>query len=287
MQNIPVRHINAKQKEPDLSGNFNIRDVKDLLNGKDLVQELHRHDYFYILALKKGKGNHEIDFASYKVTDNSIFFLRPGQVHQLTLQAGSTGYLLQFNPAFYFPKDKTSVLLLRKASNKNYCQLDTGRFKKLLDILIKIYQEDREKQDRYFEVIKASLGIFLIELVRNSKNSTLDSKKVNPYIQERLDEFLELLETNISDLKSVSQYADMMHLTSYQLNAITKTGLGKTCSEVINEYIILESKRYLLATSNQVNQIAEHLGYDDISYFIRFFKRHTGQSPEVFRKNFK
>jgi len=71
------------------------------------------------------------------------------------------------------------------------------------------------------------------------------------------------------------------------LNAITKSALGKTCSDLINEYIILESKRYLLATSNQVSQIAFHLGYDDVSYFIRFFKKHTGHTPEAFRNNFR
>jgi AraC-like DNA-binding protein len=85
--------------------------------------------------------------------------------------------------------------------------------------------------------------------------------------------------------KHVSQYAGMMNLSSYQLNAITRMTLGKSCSELINEFIILESKRSLLATSNQINQIAYQLGYEDVSYFIRFFKKHIGQTPEVFRTN--
>jgi AraC-like DNA-binding protein len=78
----------------------------------------------------------------------------------------------------------------------------------------------------------------------------------------------------------VSEYAAMMNLSTYQLNAITKQTLGKTCSQLIDEHIILEAKRYLLATANQVNQIADHLGYEDVSYFTRFFKKHTGYSPE-------
>ena len=83
------------------------------------------------------------------------------------------------------------------------------------------------------------------------------------------------------------EYASLLHLTPYQLNAITKETLGKTCSQVINERVIIEGKRYLLATADQVNQIADHLGYEDISYFIRFFKKHTGYSPQAFRENFK
>lgn len=79
----------------------------------------------------------------------------------------------------------------------------------------------------------------------------------------------------------------MLHLTTYQLNAITKETLGKTGSQLINEQILLEAKRQLLSTSNQVNQIAYDLGYEDVSYFIRFFKKHIGNSPEIFRQNFK
>jgi AraC-like DNA-binding protein len=74
-----------------------------------------------------------------------------------------------------------------------------------------------------------------------------------------------------------------MNLSHYQLNEITKVTVGKTASELINEHIILEAKRYLLATSNQIKDIADHLGYEDVSYFIRFFKKQSGYSPESFR----
>jgi AraC family transcriptional regulator, transcriptional activator of pobA len=93
-----------------------------------------------------------------------------------------------------------------------------------------------------------------------------------------------LLETRLADIKQVSQYADLLNLSTYQLNSITKTTVGKAASELINEQIILEAKRYLLATTNQVKDIASQLGYEDVSYFIRFFKKHTGHSPEAFRK---
>jgi AraC family transcriptional regulator, transcriptional activator of pobA len=286
MKTIPVRHIDSSLKEPDLSGSFSIRNVEELLAGKNMVQELHRHDFFYILALTKGIGNHEIDFTTYEVCDNSVFFMRPGHVHQLTLKAGSNGYLLQFKPDFYYPGDASSRELLRKASNKNLCQLDEPRFRKLLTTLTAIFQEYTDKHTGYQDVIKANLGIFFIELVRHRQQHNNAITPVNAYTEERFEEFSELLDNHIARHKQVSHYAGMMHLSSYQLNAITKAALGKTCSELINERIVLEAKRNLLATSNQVNQIAYQLGYEDASYFIRFFKKHTGYSPEAFRNNF-
>jgi AraC-like DNA-binding protein/mannose-6-phosphate isomerase-like protein (cupin superfamily) len=284
MKNIPVRHISATEKEPKISEDFSIRAIRDLLAGKDMVQDLHRHDFFLVLALKKGRGNHKIDFASYKISDNSVFFVRPGQVHQLKLKAGSIGYVLQFKNDFYRTHSEATKQILRRASNKNSCYPDARRFKKLLSLLTYIFQEYTDKQKGYQEIIKGNLGIFFAELIRQKSKKT--SASVNSYTQERLEEFLQLLETNVFTKKQVSQYAEMLNLSPYQLNAITKVTLGKTCSELIDEYIILEAKRNLLATSSLVNQIAYHLGYEDVSYFIRFFKKQTGYSPEAFRNNF-
>ena len=288
MKNIPVRRIKTTDREPDFSKSFSIRSIKDVLGGKGLVQDLHRHDFFLVMVIEKGKGIHEIDFIVYEVGDYSIFFMRPGQVHQLDLKAGSTGYIMQFSTGFYYPDDRTSAQLLRKVSHKNYCQLDARRTERLFDLLKYISEEHAKKEEGYQEIIKANLRIFFIECIRHRQNGEagLISKGSN-YTQERMEELLNLLETHIYTKKQVSDYAAMLNLSPYQLNSITKTSLGKSCSELINEHIILESKRFLLATSNQVSQIADKLGYDDVSYYIRFFKKHTGYSPEMFRNKLK
>jgi AraC family transcriptional activator of pobA len=251
-----------------------------------MVQALHRHSFFYILLIEKGAGVHHIDFIRYPVTNYSIFFMRPGQVHQLILERGSIAYLIEFASDFYSPLEKSGSQVLRKVSSKNYCQLDIARFSKLLFLLNYIFQEYSTKEDKFQEVIKASLDIFFIELVRQSRNPQNHGDNGSQYMQDRLEELLELITSHVATHKQVSDYAQMLNLTAYQLNAITKSTLDKTCSEVINEYIILEAKRYLLATGNQINQIAYHLGYEDVSYFIRFFKKHVGASPEIFRQNF-
>ena len=287
MENIPIRQIREILKESSLSGNFSIRDIEELLLEKDMVQDLHRHDFYYMLVLKKGIGLHEIDFKKFEVRNSTIFLMRPGQVHQLTLKKGSTGHLIQFKTNFFNAQNLLAQELLRKVSHINFCNLDGEGFKKLETILSYILKEFSEKQEGYQEVIKSNLSIFFIELVRHRQNINSTPKERDLYSQEQLEKFLTLLEANITNNKQVSQYANMLNISTYQLNAITKISLNKTPSELINEHIVLESKRQLLATSNQVNQIAEYLGYDDISYFIRFFKKHTDYSPEAFRNNFK
>ena len=284
---IPIRQLDTISRGKKPSEQFKIRRVEDIVGENDLFHGLHRHDFFFILALHNGKGKHEIDFTSYKVSDNSIFFLRPGQVHQLELKVGSAGYLIEFNTEFYYPKDKLSSQRLRKASNKNYCELEVKRFNKLHAILSAMFEEYAAKEEGYQDVIKSNLDIFFIEFVRQSSSPKDEASNVNSYTQERFEEFLELLDKHIAEHKQVSEYTDLMNLSPYQLNEITKSSIGKTASGLINEHILLEAKRYLLATPNQVKEIADQLGYEDTSYFIRFFKKHIGYSPEAFRHHFK
>gem|GEM_PF-131021 len=283
MKTIPIRRFGHARTELNVAEHFGMRDIRQMLGGVDMVQELHRHDHYLLLALAKGSGSHEVDFTSYPVGDHTIYFMRPGHVHELTLKEGCVGHLMQFKADFYTPGDKAAQRALRKAEQTVYFKLQAAQYEELSPILDSIFKEHTARQEGCQDVVRAYLSIVFIALARHTQDQGLTSK-VGPYVQERLEELLELIETHVLQIKQVSAYAEMMHLSTYQLNSISKTALDRTCSELINDRIILEAKRYLLATTEQVSGIAYHLGYDDVSYFIRFFKKHTGHTPEAFRQ---
>ncbi|MBL7847120.1 MAG: helix-turn-helix domain-containing protein [Cyclobacteriaceae bacterium] len=287
MKTIPIRSIKPHEAKADLFEGFKIRNLADVLEGKDLHQDLHRHDFYLILAVRKGKGSHEIDFVNYPVSDDSIFFMRPGQVHRIHLKKGTEGYLLEFNKGFQFLASKNGNELLRKAATKNYCKLDPAGDGKLAAILQAILEEYNARQEGFEAIIKANFEIFLIQFLRNRQNRQLPSVNADPYRQEKLEKFMHLLEVNVGTKKQVAAYAEMLSLSPYQLNSITRSLVGKTAAELIEDQLLLEARRFLLATPNQVNQVAYHLGFEDVSYFIRFFKKLTGYTPEAFRKNFQ
>ncbi|RYF81509.1 MAG: AraC family transcriptional regulator, partial [Chitinophagaceae bacterium] len=245
------------------------------------------HDFYFVLAVRHGSGIHEIDFVAYPIQDNAVFILRPGQVHKLELTANTTGFLLEFDLSFYQPKNTIAEHRWKKASSKNFCEVEAARFIKLHAYLATIFDEYSLKQEGYLEVIKANLDLFFLEYIRQSRNPNSIERNENGYLQERFEELIRLLEANIVRMKNVSDYAGLLSLSPYQLNSIAKTSVGKTVSDLINDQIILEAKRHLIATPTQVKEVADRLGYEDPSYFIRFFKKHTGQSPDNFRKNFK
>ena len=73
-----------------------------------------------------------------------------------------------------------------------------------------------------------------------------------------------------------------MNLSEKHLNRICKECLNKTTSDLIAERIILEAKRLLIHSKHTVTEVAAELGYNDNSYFSRFFKKNSGETPIQF-----
>ncbi len=128
LNSIPVRNIKPDKNEQWIANTFSIRSLHTLLEGKDMIQELHIHNFYYVLFLEKGIGEHAIDFINFNVNDHSLFFMHPGQVHQLKLKAKSRGYILAFTADFFADQPITIRQLLRKVSSNHYYKLDKSSY---------------------------------------------------------------------------------------------------------------------------------------------------------------
>ena len=63
-----------------------------------------------------------------------------------------------------------------------------------------------------------------------------------------------------------------------------KNSTHSTPLQIINDRIVLEAKRQLQHTSLNIKEISYNLGFEDPSYFVKFFKRQTGYLPSDFRE---
>ncbi len=81
----------------------------------------------------------------------------------------------------------------------------------------------------------------------------------------------------------MSFYAAQLHKSPKTLSNLFAIYNHKTPSQVIQERIVIEAKRLLTYTRKSVKQITFELGFEDVSYFSSFFKKHTQLSPLDFR----
>jgi AraC family transcriptional regulator, transcriptional activator of pobA len=97
------------------------------------------------------------------------------------------------------------------------------------------------------------------------------------------EQFKNLIQQHINQHQSIGFYADLLKVSPNHLNKIVKQATGKQASALIAEMLILEAKVLLKHTDLSMADIAFKLGFNDQSYFSRFFKKHSGISPKEYK----
>jgi AraC family transcriptional regulator, transcriptional activator of pobA len=82
----------------------------------------------------------------------------------------------------------------------------------------------------------------------------------------------------------VQYYAALLNKSPKTIANLFTANSTKTPLQVIHERIITEGKRLLLYTDKSVKEIANELGFADLTHFSKFFKNQTNQSPTDFHK---
>lgn len=83
----------------------------------------------------------------------------------------------------------------------------------------------------------------------------------------------------------VAQYAEAMRLSMPHLCSTIKSVCGKTAGDLITDAILTDAKAQLKITNLQIKEIAISLGFQNVAFFNRFFKSHTGLTPKEYRKS--
>ncbi len=99
--------------------------------------------------------------------------------------------------------------------------------------------------------------------------------------------FLKLLEPNCRKQHQVTFYSDTLFITVGHLNRTVKEVTGKTAKQLIEEAIIIEAKILLQDDTLTISEIIEELEFGDLSFFGKFFKKHTFMSPTEYRLKLK
>jgi AraC family transcriptional activator of pobA len=118
-----------------------------------------------------------------------------------------------------------------------------------------------------------------------AEGGTSTSAVANGGDLERLRRFRQLIEGGFMRHLPVSNYARQLGLSETSLNRLCRRLAGATAFDIIQQRLALEARRRLAYAGGSVAGIAAELGFADPAYFCRFFRRHSGVSPGLFRRN--
>ncbi|GAB3921630.1 helix-turn-helix domain-containing protein [Larkinella terrae] len=243
----------------------------------------HAHPFYSVTWVQEGSGIHVNNGKAYEVAPNQLFFLAPGKMHSWQLSADTKGYNLFFDSDFC--RGTSGHLLYRYPffhANKEHPLLQvTDPDALFADIFDFIFSEYQSKQANRFEVILSALHIVL-ELSDRLYHEQWNGN--GTYLYDRIRQYEQLIEHQFLTVRMVSDYAAQMNVTPHYLNQLCKKVVGKTASQLYHERIVLEARFLLAYTSDSVKEIGFRLGFQDPSYFVRFFRKNTGETPADFRQ---
>lgn len=128
------------------------------------------------------------------------------------------------------------------------------------------------------------VNTLLLYIQRISKHSSMPQKENTPESQDKqFYEFRTLLGEKFRESRSVQYYADLMKISTRQLNSICQRASGQNAKEIIDHHTIIELQVALMYSHKSFQELVSDFRFPDQSYLNRYFKRHTGYSLSEFR----
>ena len=244
-------------------------------------------DSMYHIFLFNGNGKIIVDFIEYNFTGKTVFFTSPFQNIQILSENKIEIEVLNFHGDFYcieFHKKEVACngLLFNNIYLFPHFTLAEEVYQEISDYFLKI-QEVNHNEDFSGSVLQSYLQLILA-ISSREKNKLLPDKEIIKDEFNELKTFQNLVEKHFIVEKSLSFYADLLHVTSNTLSKKIKSKFNKTPSQIIQERVILEAKKQIHLTRKSIKEIAVELNFNDEFHFSKYFKKYVGISPTQFRK---
>ena len=262
----------------------------------ELLKFPSRIDGFVAAYCRKGHFKCTINLTEYEIHDgmlavnipNNIIQLEPtdnnDELVELTIVAVSPQYMMTLSSDLSkIFVDAISILkspIMKMAPEE--VELSMQYFK-LVDNVINTESEYRNDSISYlltsvFYLIGGMLKKRLDEVDEN------DDKGPSTRHKRVFESFVELVEKHHNKERSVSFYADKLCITPKYLSQIIKNVSGFSAPDIINKYVILEAQHLLRHTDLSIKEIADQLNFPNQSFFYKYFKAHTGCTPNSYRQ---
>ncbi|MDN3548189.1 AraC family transcriptional regulator [Mucilaginibacter aquaedulcis] len=249
--------------------------------GRRFIEKPHKHDFFLIMLFEFGGGTHTIDFVDHQVADFQLHMLFPEQVHKWDLSEKTHAHQIMISRSEFEAMADSLRFSLILYQNFPVINLGPKAFKKIL-YEFELIKSELATPAPVPEIISTRIRLIALMVSREAENifNDLTVYKTKPL----LFRYRSLIGIHYKKEKLVAFYADQLNISPNYLNILCKRHFHISATALIHERLILESKRLLLTTETPLKIIAFELGFYDVAYFSKFFKKYTKITPHQFRK---
>lgn len=254
---------------------------------------LHWHDEMEIIYIKKGIGSITVDFSQYMVTAGTIALILPGQLHSIG-QYGQES--MEYENIIFHP----NILISKKTDtcSSNYlCPLFSGStgIPLLFAPGSPCYDEIAACIDANDEIcgtnppgyqlfIKSQL--FRLFYLLYNRLCPAEPSRSRPKALEKMKLILKYVENHYMNKITIADAAEASGVSPSHFMRYFKNTMGTSFIDYLNEYRLTMASRLLVSSDSSILAIASEVGFENLSYFNRTFKKRFALTPSAYRKKY-
>ena len=236
--------------------------------------------------MAKGTARATVNITQYNFQENDVLYLSPNSfflVHEFSEDARVLYLVLSSSflekNAYSIRRPRLNTMEACQIVNVNEEQKDVIlHFSGLLVDAVNCTPSmiDSERMVHIYNLIHLTFQDYFVAN-SDAKERSMDRKS------EIFQEYSELVMKHYQEWHHVAEYASAMHITVPHLCSTIKQASSRTAGDLIVEAIVTDAKAQLKLSMAPIKEIALSLGFENVAFFNRFFKTHTGVTPKNYR----
>ena len=262
--------------------------------------------YGAILICRKGKARLNVNYKDWELYEGAVITLFPNDVVELKVDGDCKSpetengdckspqtannfqaEILKYNPSLLREASLQLEQTVYSSLRKDRCRQDTPVVTNIINgmfSLLKVYF-DQSECTCISQLVLCQLKAFFIGFHEYlQRNPQYRPDEVKSYrVRELFNRFMMLLEKDYKISRDVNYFAEKMNISSKYLTNIVNQVTGHTPKTIIDQYVILQLKLHLKRSTQSIKEMAWEFHFADVSFFCRYFKKHTGLTPQQIR----
>ena len=272
--------------------------------------------YGAILICRKGKARLNVNYKDWELYEGAVITLFPNDVVELKVDGDCKSpqtengdcrspetengdckspqtansfqaEILKYNPSLLREASLQLEQTVYSSLREDRCRQDTPVVTNIINGmfgLLKVYF-DQSECTCISQLVLCQLKAFFIGFHEYlQRNPQYRPDEVKSYrVRELFNRFMMLLEKDYKISRDVNYYAEKMNISSKYLTNIVSQVTGHTPKTIIDQYVILQLKMHLKRSTQSIKEMAWEFHFADVSFFCRYFKKHTGLTPQQIR----
>ncbi|MEM7106678.1 MAG: AraC family transcriptional regulator [Bacteroidota bacterium] len=254
-----------------------------------------RANYYSFVFVKDGKGSYTTDAKVFKTQPGTIYFTNPGHIKAFHLEELRDVYIITLTEAFLKEQvhqnvfDEFPFLLAETVPPST---LSPNEFSEFEQLYMQIAEEFKKNSPLKYKII-GNLFVVILLKIKEKFWKGYNPRAEGDRSSEIVKQFKRDLEKHYRDLLAgreeyifqAQDYAKLQRLHPNYLSTVIKSKTGKSMNSWISEKTISEAQAMLKNTTMTSKEIGLTLGFSEATHFSSYFKRHTGFTPNTYRKS--